>query len=845
MMDLKDNTDSIKCNKNDSISRINRETVHKICSGQVVLSLAIAVKELVENAIDASATIIDVRLKEYGSELIEVSDNGVGVKEENFESLTLKHYTSKLREFSDLESVGTLGFRGEALSSLCALTDLVIITRHSSANYATKISYDHNGRIVTSLPAARDVGTTVILQNLFNSLPVRRKEFLKNLRREFNKMCQLLYAYCLVCRNIKITCSNQTSKSSKNTVVATLGNNSIKDNIISVFGPKQVSTLIEIEAVEPDETIVKEFDIKNIVYGEPLPFKFEFFISNVTHGNGRSTVDRQFFYVNNRPCEPQKVMKVVNDVYKQFNSNQYPFVYLNVEMERSCVDVNVTPDKRQVFLEKEKLLLAVIKSSLLEAFKATPSTYTLQNTKIETKITDYTIGGMKGLKRPLEECEENDKEENFTFMDKFKKSLSNKSFSTKSDDENYNKESPKSISNELDKVDVEENRVLLEEKCENKESKKFETFNCMESPSHSLDHTFKKSKWDNLVNEVPEVPKTKLNHAIKIFPKEIEQIINGSSLSENTVSKSNETIINETMHLTLNSELDFNKQSSTCKLSSPVRKSSKWDDLDAEFPPTSLTTEIKGETFKSVKCFSRSKKDNVIKIDLNISLGTSTNEFSNTKISIRTSESQIENALRTSSYFNRHKKKEILVRFRSKIAPDANKTAEQELQKQISKDMFHRMSIIGQFNLGFIIAKLDNDLFIIDQHATDEKYNYETLQRNTILESQVLVNPKPLELSATNEAILIDNEEVFKKNGFNFLIKKNAPVTKKVLLTAIPISKNYTFGKDDIEEMLFMLQVIKIIFDLLIYVSLINLKLLEQWQKFSFNLYLVLAYINF
>lgn len=97
-----------------------------------------------------------------------------------------------------------MGFRGEALSSLCALCDLSVITKHVTANYATKIDYDYNGLIKKKVPSARCQGTTVQLTNLFSTLPVRRKEFVKNLKREFNKMCQLLYAYCLVCKNIRL-----------------------------------------------------------------------------------------------------------------------------------------------------------------------------------------------------------------------------------------------------------------------------------------------------------------------------------------------------------------------------------------------------------------------------------------------------------------------------------------------------------------------------------------------------------------------------------------------------------------------------------------------------------------
>nr|CAD7445457.1 unnamed protein product [Timema bartmani] len=146
--------------KSSIIQAINKDTVHQICSGQVVLNLATAVKELVENSLDAGATSIDVRLKEFGSELIEVTDNGCGVEEHNFQGLTLKHHTSKLREFSDLTTVETFGFRGEALSSLCALSNLTIITCHKGASCGTKLEFDRKGLITSCRSHARQVSTS-------------------------------------------------------------------------------------------------------------------------------------------------------------------------------------------------------------------------------------------------------------------------------------------------------------------------------------------------------------------------------------------------------------------------------------------------------------------------------------------------------------------------------------------------------------------------------------------------------------------------------------------------------------------------------------------------------------
>jgi len=145
------------------------------------------------------------------------------------------------------------------------------------------------------------------------------------------------------------------------------------------------------------------------------------------------------------------------------------------------------------------------------------------------------------------------------------------------------------------------------------------------------------------------------------------------------------------------------------------------------------------------------------------------------------------------------------LKFSAKINPKDNKTAEKELNRQISKTDFRKMKIFGQFNLGFIIAGLDRDLFIVDQHATDEKYNFERLQASTVINSQPMVTPQSLELTAVNENILMDNLDIFHKNGFKFKIDEDAPPTQRVKLSHLPMSKNWTFGKEDIDELLFMI----------------------------------------
>ncbi|KAA0725311.1 Mismatch repair endonuclease PMS2 [Triplophysa tibetana] len=351
-----------------AIKAIDKQSVHQICSGQVVLSLATAVKELVENSIDAGATNVDIKLKDCGTELVEVSDNGQGVEEQYFKGLTLKHHTSKLKDFSDLIHVETFGFRGEALSSLCALSDLSVVTCHESAQIGARLVFDHNGHLTHNLHHPRQHGTTVTLQKLFSTLPVRHKEFQRNIKKEFAKMVFVLQSYCIISTGVRITCTNQIGQGKRTTVLCTSGSNSMRDNIGAVFGPKQLQSLIPFAQISPSDSIKEDYGLSGVDVPENL-FIIEGFVSQSDHGVGRSATDRQFFFINKRPCDPVKVTKLVNEVYHMYNRHQYPFVALNISVASDCVDVNVTPDKRQILLQEEKHLLATLKCSLIAMYE--------------------------------------------------------------------------------------------------------------------------------------------------------------------------------------------------------------------------------------------------------------------------------------------------------------------------------------------------------------------------------------------------------------------------------------------------------------------------------------------
>ncbi|PKI62808.1 hypothetical protein CRG98_016759 [Punica granatum] len=287
-----------------SILPISRSAVHKICAGQVILDLSSAVKELVENSLDAGATSIEVALKDYGQEWFQVVDNGCGISPANFK------------------------------------------TRTKNETVATHLTYDHSGLLTEEKKSARQVGTTVTVKKLFSNLPVRSKEFSRNIRKEYGKLISLLNAYALISKGVRIVCTNTTGRNVKSVVLKTQGRDSLRDNIITVFGVSAFNCL------EPVNICISE------------GCKVEGFLSKSGQGSGRNLGDRQFFFVNGRPVDMPKVSKLLNELYKGANSKQYPIAIMNFTLPTGACDVNVTPDKRKLFFSDETSILYALREGL-------------------------------------------------------------------------------------------------------------------------------------------------------------------------------------------------------------------------------------------------------------------------------------------------------------------------------------------------------------------------------------------------------------------------------------------------------------------------------------------------
>ncbi|GAB2281577.1 hypothetical protein Dimus_016158 [Dionaea muscipula] len=803
------------------IRPINRGVVHKICAGQVIYDLSSAVKELVENSLDAGATSIEIALKEYGEEWFQVIDNGCGISPQNFMVLALKHHTSKLADFPDLQSLSTFGFRGEALSSLCALGNLSLTTRTKNESFATHLTFDHSGLLIAEKKTARQIGTTVIVNKLFSNLPVRSKEFSRNIRKEYSKLISLLNAYAVISKGVRFLCSNTSGRNVKSVVLTTEGRGSLKDNIISVFGMSNFSCLDPLKVA-----ISKDCEVEG-------------FLSKPGYGNGRNLGDRQFFYVNGRPVDMPKVSKLVNELYKGGNSRQYPIVILNFILPMVACDVNVTPDKRKTFLSDESSILQSLRCALEKTYCPISVSFSLNNEKSD-KTDD-------GPSLP---------------------SLGSKPLPQQSSHKAARSQSDVVYNEELGKEEVLSDIVHCSHLDELHVAKKFHDHGARFSrKDFSLKiHGFKKSYTydglpDDRVCSTVDIPQqsckesqdigakislnrsstlqSSLTNFVTLQKRKYENL--GTTLSEVPILR------NESVHRQMEdqkSDPDYNA------LVSPVIYYSAVDSAETDVNEQSKHFKIDHD-FEEGNVVHTTTANADLRIEEMIKLNNGTASDTTGANSLlrglekgslgvsaaappRQDVPPVSSAVET--YFTLQFNVEELVRRRRqklsrlKLRSDTCSgvstrcysaaslelsqmgvaelkervlaAATMELQRIFRKDDFRRMQVIGQFNLGFIIAKVDQELFIVDQHAADEKYNYEHLSQSTILNQQPLLRPLNLELSPEEEEVASMNMDIIRQNGFSLQEDMHAPPGRRFKLKVVPFSKNIMFGVEDVKELI-------------------------------------------
>ncbi|OEL37104.1 DNA mismatch repair protein PMS1 [Dichanthelium oligosanthes] len=908
-----------------AIKPISKAVVHRICSGQVIFDLSSAVKELVENSLDAGATSVEVSLKAYGEERFKVADNGCGISPANFQALALKHHTSKISNFSDLGSVVTFGFRGEALSSLCALGKLMVETRTKDEPVGTHLEFEHSGVVAGERKTARQIGTTVTVEKLFSTLPVRSKEFSRNIRKEYGKVISLLNAYALIAKGVRLLCTNTVGKNSKMVVLRTQGSSSMKDNIITVFG------LNTFKCLEPFSVTISD------------GCRVEGFLSKPGPGTGRNSGDRQFFYVNGRPVDMPKVTKLVNELYRSSNAKQYPVAILDFRIPTTSYDVNVAPDKRKIFFSSESTILQSLREAVENLYSPQQCSFSINHVEDPEKKEDTVTDGhnedtnliaAENVSSPdnSDDMEETDSEDQVSPENQKEPSSATKvaidatsrdtvaqtdrsawipSFSYE-----QTKRSPKegkgyasganhfrtglaaksthsstSQSSLMNFVSL--NKRKHEDDCNLiSEAPVLRRGTCLEQVRRtSLEANFVSPNKQNytddrsLISETPVLRRGTCSEQVLISETPVlrrgtcsEQVgktsLEGNSVSPNKQKhEDNCSLISETPVLRRGAcseqvtrtsleaspaglssstssipECNLPLETNSLKQHSPQSFVSVSADVSPQHskPPNTV---IRGAEVSS-PCDVRTTEPDVEKQDdrcLSISgvpkkysevehrntltdspspdAHDSTNGAAVRSPSIQYPIMQFTVAelrrRRKNGFMISHANKanclekatrcykaatlDIYVPLGDEAKSNSLAAATNELDRLFSKDDFGEMEVVGQFNLGFIIGKLDQDLFIVDQHAADEKYNFEGLSQSTILNIQPLLQPLRLDLSPEEEVTVSMNMSTIRKNGFVLEEDLHASPGNHYLLKAVPFSKNITFGVQDVKELISML----------------------------------------
>ncbi|KAJ2551460.1 ATP-binding mismatch repair protein [Coemansia sp. RSA 1933] len=626
---------------------IEKETVHRLCSGQVIVDLATTVKELVENSLDAGATHVEIRMKDSGLAGITVVDNGMGIGTSDHATLCRKHWTSKISAFEDLEGIGTFGFRGEALSSLCGVSTVTVTTAtEDTVPMGMQLEYRGTGELALSTPVARERGTTVQITELFGRWPVRLQDLRKNIKREYMRAVALVEQYAIISDTARVTMTNQPTRGAA--VVAVRTPPGSTDRLLrlgALVGMQARQNLVHFQHKQHDQGLCIDGHVT-----KPIP------------GAGRSAADKQYFFVNGRPCDFARAKRLVNDAFRAISPTRYPVFAISISIGADTVDVNLTPDKRTLMLRHEQQVLGALREALAQAVAPSVAEYPV--TTVQPQAGDSVV--------------------------------------------------------------VRSTAVPGVSRC-------YPTTNSMGVAKR-------------LGGEEPSVSDAKKRQNVDAESKEITPPFNTSR---------------------------------------PTKKSLTTDTEPGKKNPTGLK-----RLPQSVVdlCKNRIQKNH--------------HDWTGLRQRMQAKRSRTEQLRKDSQDASDLDGSDDTVRDGG-INSTGTQKASAALSRLIHKHDFARMHVVGQFNRGFIVTRMDQDLYIVDQHASDEKYNFEQLQQRAVIASQPLIQPMQLHLSIVDESVAIEHRDTLMRNGFHIRLdetQEEAP-GHRVWLVSQPIIDNTLFDQTDLMEL--------------------------------------------
>ncbi|KAL4821326.1 hypothetical protein BDW67DRAFT_47675 [Aspergillus spinulosporus] len=340
--------------KPKKIRALDPDVVNKIAAGEIIVAPMHALKELIENAVDAGSTSIEILVKEGGLKLLQITDNGHGIDRDDLPILCERFTTSKLKEFEDLSSIATYGFRGEALASISHIAHLTVTTKTADSTCAWRAHYA-DGKLVPPKPGqsaapkatAGRGGTQITVEDLFYNVPTRRRAF-RSASEEYAKILDVVGRYAVHCSGVAFSCRKHGDAGVSISTAVSL--NTI-DRIRQIHGSAVANELVE-------------FNVKD----EKLGFTSSGLITNANYHVKRTTI---LLFINHRSVESTAIKRAIEQTYASFlPKGGHPFVYIDLEIEPHRLDVNVHPTKREVnFLNEDEIIdiiCAEIRSKLAQ-----------------------------------------------------------------------------------------------------------------------------------------------------------------------------------------------------------------------------------------------------------------------------------------------------------------------------------------------------------------------------------------------------------------------------------------------------------------------------------------------
>lgn len=386
------------------IKVLSKETVEKIAAGEVIERPVSVVKELVENSIDAGATNIIIKIYDGGKRKISISDNGSGINREDVNLAFIKHSTSKIENVDDLYRIHTMGFRGEALASIKAISNVTLISKTEDEEIGSKISFFNGNKRIENISTNK--GTSIIVEDIFYNIPARKK-FLKKDTYESNLINDLLYRLAIANPSIGFKYMNNDK-----VIFDLFSDQSLYERINSLYGYDTAINMKEVN-IESDKFKIRGYISNNLLY--------------------RSNKKNQLLYINNRTVKNDAISKVINEAYKStIPLNRFPVFFLFIDIDPSMLDVNIHPAKTEVKIQDMDELLILLNSNLKRVI----------NSDVELKIafSDKTDEREEETKLNIVEKDEEDSEDAVRITYENDISTQDKEVYAKSNDAEYDDE---------------------------------------------------------------------------------------------------------------------------------------------------------------------------------------------------------------------------------------------------------------------------------------------------------------------------------------------------------------------------------------------------------------------